>query len=169
LIIKKEFKTIGRYWGLKTWTFLLIGSAIWFIGVYQEAGYDYLYNLLVNQTLNRAVNSFHHKEPFYYYFEVIWYCLAPWSLLFIGVTIAGIKSKLIHTDLEKLFLTIIVVTFVMLTLFSSKLQIYMLPTFPFIAYLTLLLLQKWKLEKEFLCYLQFRQQLSVWYCRRLLY
>ncbi len=147
LIIKKEIKTIGRYWGLKTWTFLLIGSAIWFIGVYQEAGYDYLYNLLVNQTLNRAVNSFHHKEPFYYYFEVIWYCLAPWSLLFIGVTIAGIKSKLIHTDLEKLFLTIIVVTFVMLTLFSSKLQIYMLPTFPFIAYLTLLLLQKMEIGK----------------------
>ncbi len=142
LAVKGELKTLGRYWGGKTWIILLIGCGIWFGGVFYEGGYTYLHNLLFNQTVNRAVDSFHHKKPFYYYFETIWYCLAPWSLLYIGVIIAGIKAKLIKTDLEKLFLTVIAVTFVLLSLISSKVEIYMLPAFPFFAYLTVLLLQK---------------------------
>jgi len=147
LAVKGKLKTVGRYWGIKTWIILLIGSAIWFTGVFIEGGYEYLYNLLFNQTVNRAVDSFHHKKPFYYYFEVIWYSLAPWSLLYIGVILAGIKAKLINTDLEKFFLTIITVTFIGLSMISSKVEVYMLPAFPFFAYLTVLLLQKIKLNK----------------------
>jgi 4-amino-4-deoxy-L-arabinose transferase-like glycosyltransferase len=147
LIVKGKLKTLGRYWGAKTWIVLLIGAAIWFIGVFIEGGYAYLHNLLFNQTVNRAVDSFHHKKPFYYYFEVIWYCLAPWSLLYIGLIFAAIKAKLINTDLEKFFLTIITVTFALLTLISSKVEVYMLPAFPFFCYLTVLLLQKIKLNK----------------------
>ncbi|WP_321437045.1 dolichyl-phosphate-mannose--protein mannosyltransferase [uncultured Bacteroides sp.] len=147
LAVKGELKTLGRYLGAKTWIILFAGSAIWFAGVFIEGGYDYLHNLLFNQTVNRAVDSFHHKKPFYFYFEVIWYCLAPWSLLYIGVLFAGIKAKLINTDLEKLFLTIITVTFVMLSLISSKVEVYMLPAFPFFAYLAVLLLQKGKQNK----------------------
>jgi len=148
LAVKGQLRTLGRYWGAKTWIVLLIGAAIWFTGVFVEGGYDYLHNLLFNQTVNRAVDSFHHKKPFYYYFEVIWYCLAPWSLLYIGLIFAGIKAKLINTDLEKFFLTIITVTFVCLSLISSKVEVYMLPAFPFFGYLTVLLLQKIKLNKR---------------------
>ena len=107
-----------------------------------EGGYTYLHNLLFNQTVNRAVDSFHHKKPFYFYFEAIWYSLAPWSLLYIGVLFAGIKARLINTDLEKFFLTIITLTFVGLSLVSSKVEVYMLPAFPFFAYLAVLLLKK---------------------------
>ena len=147
LAVKGKLKTFGRYWGIKTWIILLAGSAIWFTGVFIEGGYDYLHNLLFNQTVNRAVDSFHHKKPFYYYFEVIWYSLAPWSLFYIGIILAGIKAKLINTNLEKFFLTIITVTFVGLSFISSKVEVYMLPAFPFFAYLTVLLLQKIRLNK----------------------
>ena len=142
LLLKKEIKTIGRYWGWKTLVLLLALCGAWFAGVYAEGGSSYLNNLLFNQTVNRAVNSFHHKAPFYYYFIAFVYSLAPWSLLIAGVLISGIKRKLVTNDLERFFLTIGLTTFVTLSLFSSKLAVYMLPAFPFFVYLSVIWLAK---------------------------
>lgn len=150
LIVQKEIRTIGKYWNMKTFAILLLLCGAWFIGVYAEGGSKYLNNLLFNQTINRAVNSFHHKEPFYYYFVAFLYSLAPWSLLIVGVLIAGIKRKCASTDLERFFLTIALSTFMIFSLVSSKLAIYMLPAFPFFVYLgvvwaTKLGVQQWML------------------------
>jgi 4-amino-4-deoxy-L-arabinose transferase-like glycosyltransferase len=147
LLVKGEIKAIGRYCGWKTWLVLFAFCLIWFTGVYLEGGSGYLDDLLFNQTVNRAVNSFHHKEPVWYYLISFWYTLAPWSLLYAGMLLAGLKKKLITTDLELFFLSIIIPTFITLSLISAKLQIYMLPVFPFIAYLTILWLAKLKFEK----------------------
>ena len=142
LMLKKEIKTIGKYWGWKTVAVLLTLCGIWFAGVYAEGGSQYLDNLLFNQTVNRAVNSFHHKESFYYYFVAIWYSLAPWSFLLITIFLVGLKKRLASTDLERFFLVIALSTFVTLSLFSSKLAVYMLPAFPFIVYLSVMWLRR---------------------------
>ncbi len=147
LYTKGEIKKLGRYWGWKTWTVLFFLCAIWFTGVYAEGGSKYLDDLLFNQTVNRAVNAFHHKEPFYYYFTTIWYSLAPWSLLYAGILLVGLKKKLATTDLERFFLIVTLSTFMILSLISAKLDIYMLPAFPFIAYLTMLWLTKLNFQK----------------------
>lgn len=137
-------KTFGRYWGGKTWGILLLLCAVWFGGVYLEAGPAYLDNLLFNQTVNRAVNSFHHEEPFYYYFITVWYSLAPWSLLLVGVIVAGFCRKLIRTELERFFATVVLTTFVMLACISSKIAVYLAPAFPFFVYLAVLLLSRFR-------------------------
>ena len=142
LLLKKEFRTIGRYWGWKTLGILLLLCGAWFAGVYAEGGNQYLNNLLFKQTVNRAVNSFHHQEPFYYYFVSIWYSLAPWSFLIIGILWVGFRNRIISTDLERFFLTVALSTFVTLSLFSSKLAVYLLPTVPFFVYLSLLWMKK---------------------------
>lgn len=142
LIPKKEYKTILKFWGWKTLLILTILCGAWFLGVYAEGGSQYLNNLLFKQTVNRAVNSFHHQEPFYYYFVSIWYSIAPWSLLLIPVIITGLKKRMIATDLEQFFVVIAFSTFVVLSLFSSKLAVYMLPTFPFFVYLAALWLKR---------------------------
>lgn len=142
LYLKKDIKSIGKYWGWKTLVILLALCGVWFAGVYAEAGGSYLSNLLFNQTIHRAVNSFHHKEPFYYYFTAIWYSLAPWSLLYFGILILGIKKKLLSTDLELFFFVVALSTLVVLSLFSSKLAVYMLPVFPFVVYLSVLWLNR---------------------------
>ncbi|MFA6335431.1 MAG: hypothetical protein WCX48_07735 [Bacteroidales bacterium] len=147
LIIKGDIKTIGRYWGWRTFSILLVCCGLWFLMVYLEGGTEYLNNLVFNQTINRAINSFHHKEPIYYYLKVIWYSLAPWSFLYIGILIAGLKQRLIKTDLEKFFVTIVLTTFILLSLVSSKIEIYMLPAFPFFAYITVLWLSRFKSQK----------------------
>lgn len=143
LLLKKEIKTIGRYWGLKSLALILILCSAWFTGVYAEGGKQYFNDLLFHQTLNRAVNSFHHNEPFYYYLLAIWYSLFPWSLLVITTLITGLIQKLVTNDLERFFLVISLSTLAILSLFSAKLAVYMLPSFPFILYLCVMWLSKY--------------------------
>lgn len=138
LVLKKEYKLIGTYWGWKTLIILVILCSVWFIGAYIEGGNEYLNNLLIKQTVNRAVNAFHHKEPFYYYFIAFWYTLAPWSLLIGAVLWNGFKKRTTFSNLELFFLVTAFSTVITLSLFSSKLAIYMLPALPFFVYLTLM-------------------------------
>lgn len=147
LLMRRDYKAIGRFWGKKTLLVLVALCFIWFLSVWAEGGNEYLNNLLFNQTVNRAVNSFHHKEPFYYYFISIIYSLFPWSLLVIAMIAVGLsKRRAIKSGesslLETFFMTIALSTFIVLSLISSKLQIYLLPAFPFFIYLTLLWLPK---------------------------
>jgi 4-amino-4-deoxy-L-arabinose transferase-like glycosyltransferase len=145
LIYKKKISHFKRYWGWKSFLIILTGSAIWLTGVYIEGGADYLNNLLVHQTVGRGIDSFHHKEPFYYYLISIWYTLAPWSFLVIGLFIAALIKKRINTTLEQFFAVIIVSTLVMLSIISSKIAIYSLPVVPFFIFLTVLLFNKLEL------------------------
>jgi len=144
LFINNKIKKSGRYWGWKTWLILIILCAIWFSGVVNEGVPGYLNNLLFHQTVDRGIDTFHHKEPFYYYFVSYWYSLAPWSMLILVVLLLSAVKRHIKTDLERFFLTTIAVIFIILSLVSSKIQIYLAPAFPFMIYLTALLLQKFK-------------------------
>ena len=140
LAIRKQLKTIGKYWGWRTWTLLGAGCALWFTCAWLEGGSEYLNNLLFHQTIDRAVDAFHHKEPFWYYLVSMWYSLAPWSFLIIGVIIVALVRRMKLADLEVFFLTIILTTLGMLSVFSSKIAVYLAPTFPFFVYLTVLLM-----------------------------
>lgn len=144
LIMKRQWRTIGRYWGWLTWGILLALCAVWFGAVYAEGGTAYLDNLLVKQTAGRAVDAFHHKAPFWYYGVSIWYSLAPWSLLVVGVLVWGLCRwrRMVTTDLERLFLVAALSTFAALSLVSSKIQIYLLPAFPFFIYIAVLWIAK---------------------------
>lgn len=135
LIIQRQWRSIGRFWGWRTWGILLLLSGLWFTGVWLEGGKEYLDNLLFNQTVNRAVDSFHHKEPVWYYTITIWYSLAPWALLIIGAVVYGlIRRPEAKKSVEGFIVTVALTTFVMLSLVSSKIQIYLLPAFPFFVY-----------------------------------
>lgn len=140
LLLKKELRLFGKFLGFRQWGLLLGLCLPWFGGVYIEGGKEYLDNLLFHQTVNRAVDAFHHKEPVWFYLKTIWYSLAPWSLFYLCIIFTGIGKRLINTDVKKLFLTCIATTFITLSLFSGKLDIYLLPVFPFIAYLCFILI-----------------------------
>lgn len=123
-----------RYWGWRTWGVLLACCLVWFGAVYAEGGVGYLHNLLVHQTVDRAVNSFHHEGPFYYYAISIWYSLAPWSLAALGVLAAAWRSRLACAHWQRFFLCVGLGTFVLLSCISAKLQIYFLPAIPFLIW-----------------------------------
>lgn len=145
LVYKKELRSIGKYWGGFTWSVFLGCCILWFGFTYKEGGNEYLNNLLIHQTIDRAVNSFHHEEPFYYYGISIWYSLIPWSLLSIGIIIYAIVKRTIISDTEKFFFIIFTSTFILLSIISSKIDIYFLPAIPFIVYFGIIQLShlKW--------------------------
>ena len=164
LILKRDWKGFGKYLGLKTWGIIAGLAAIWIGCVWIEGGPEYINNLLVKQTVGRAVNAFTHAKPFWFYLVAIIWCLAPYSLLLVGTFAAsllpvrntcveetsgqaqsevGISDtsdasncpKQGRSDLEILFLCTIISTVAMLSSFSSKLPIYLVPVFPFCVYL----------------------------------
>lgn len=142
LIIQKKWKLLPKIWGWHTWLILLVGCLVWFGMVYREGGNDYLQNLLVHQTMDRAINAFTHNKPFYYYLYSVWYCMMPWSLLAGGAIIVYyFKNKHEQNDLNRFFLSVIGCTFIILSLISSKIDIYLIPAYPFIIYLGIISLQ----------------------------
>ena len=150
LLFTKKIRTFGKYWGWKTLLIILAGCALWFTGVYMEGGNNYLNNLLVHQTVGRGINSFHHKEPFYYYAISIWYSIAPWSLLSIGLLVVSLYKRKIKSDIELFFAIIVVSTFVFLSIVSSKIEIYFLPAIPPMIFLTALLLKHFDIQNKWI-------------------
>lgn len=130
----RKYRYIVLAWGWRCWTLLLPLIILWFLCVFGEGGKEYLNNLLFHQTVDRAVNSFHHARPFYYYLIAFWYCLLPWSLAILGLLIVALNKRRLPEGLQAYFLVIFLTTLILLSCISSKLQIYMLPAIPFIIY-----------------------------------
>lgn len=149
LAARHRLKDLKLYWGWVTWGILALLCGIWFTAVWAEGGPEYIGNLLFHQTFDRAVDSFHHKEPFWYYMIVVWYSMAPWSLLIIGTIILTYLKKIRTTELEKFFLSVIFGTFVMLSLFSSKIAVYLTPIFPFCVYFSVSVMDRMPKDKWF--------------------
>lgn len=147
LALTRQLRSVFRYWGWRTWGVLLGGMAVWFTAVYLEGGEAYLNNLLFHQTIDRAVNSFHHEAPFYYYTVCFWYALAPWSLLVVWVLWVAWRKKYVCGELQRFFLITGVVTLVVLSCVSGKLEIYMLPSIPFLIYSSAMPLSRFALSR----------------------
>jgi len=124
-------KKMGRYIGFRTLGVVAGLSAVWIAFAFKEGGKDYIMNLLFHQTVGRAVNAFHHKEPFWYYGVSIWWVIAPWCFAVVPATAVALFKG---DKLQKSLSLGVVSTFVMLSLFSSKLAIYLLPVVPLAVY-----------------------------------
>ena len=139
LLRERGLRDFGRAWGWRTWLVLAVLCGIWWGFAWLEGGRDYIDNLLVHQTVGRAVDAFHHKRPVYWYCIVVWYAMGPWSLLTVPVgTWAAVRRRL--QPPERFFLLVSAAFFVLMSLFSSKLQIYLLPMFGFVNYACFLIL-----------------------------
>ena len=143
LLLTKRAYHIKRYWGVTTWVILLTLSFLWFANTYMEGGKEFLYNQLFHQTLGRAVNSFHHDILLLLSLQFLVFTCSL-SILIVVTVISGIRSKVERIGLEKFFMCIIGTSFLLLSLISSKLDIYMLPLFPFGIYMSVLWLSRVK-------------------------
>ena len=139
LAASRRWKDIGKHLGLVFWGLLAALCVVWFTGAFLEGGAGYLKNLLFHQTVDRAVNSFSHKAPVWYYLVIIWAVMAPWCLATVPAPVSGLVKKRGSEEkpsgYEKTLALTSLSTFVMLSCFSSKLAIYLAPVFPFAVYL----------------------------------
>ena len=139
---KRELRTFGRYLGWRQLLVLVVLCAAWWGCVYAEGGREYISDLLFRQTVGRGVNSFHHKAPLWYYLMRLPMAMAPWSLLYIVVFVTGLARKFVCTDVERFFIATVVSSTVMLSVISAKLDIYLIPMYPFLVYLCVMWLRR---------------------------
>lgn len=137
-VVSRDWRTWLQMWSWRTWLILLVASSGWFAMVYHEGGADYLNNMLFHQTVDRAVEAFHHKRPWWFYLVHIWYTALPWGpLCLVGVgqwLYRTIRSKSVPLDMQSFFTIIFLATLIMLSCVSGKLDVYLLPAYPFLAY-----------------------------------
>ena len=135
LALEKHLKRLGEFMGWRQWLVMLALFGGWILGAYLEGGREYINSLLFHQTLDRAVNAFTHKQPFWWYIPTLLYAVLPYTLLMIPAVVYIYRRRDRDDKFCRLLLTAIAVTFVMLSAFSGKLAIYLTPIIPFMAYL----------------------------------
>ena len=143
LAVKRNIKAFPRIWNWRTWLPIVAGCFIWWTMTAIEGGSAYLKDMLLHQTFGRAFNSFAHARGIFYYLYSIWYIMGPWSLITIGVIIWALVSRKLEMSALTLFFLVTAGTFiVMMSIFSCKLQIYLLPCIGFINYAAYMILFK---------------------------
>jgi 4-amino-4-deoxy-L-arabinose transferase-like glycosyltransferase len=122
-----EFKRIKLLRGLG----IVLGViALWALALILTGQREYAYHLFVLQTLGRAVNSFAHKEPIYYYLKEFPISFLPWTFFLISSLWYAFRQREKLTDIDRYLLCWLIAPFILMSLFSGKLSIYLLPIFP---------------------------------------
>jgi 4-amino-4-deoxy-L-arabinose transferase-like glycosyltransferase len=108
---------------------LLVGG--WLAAAVGRSGWDYLNNILGRQIISRTLNSFAHAQPLYYYIPALLLTFLPWTPL-LPRAASGLWRRGNHgsTSLRTVYFF---TAFVILSLVSCKLFIYLLPLLPMLA------------------------------------
>jgi 4-amino-4-deoxy-L-arabinose transferase-like glycosyltransferase len=134
VLARKEF---GRIKDLHIGKGLCIAVGIiaaWLIPACIIGGETYTQNILFKQTVGRTVESFAHKEPFYFYFKGFPVDFLPWTLFVPAAALYFWKYPSRSKDML-LPLVWFAFTFTMFTLVSGKRNLYLLPLYPAAAML----------------------------------
>lgn len=118
---------------------------VWLIGAWAYEGETFLRVVFVQQIFERATNTFHHKEGPFYYFLTLPAAFLPWTLALGGLSWrrcrtlppALTRSRHAPAAVGRTFLWIAWVSaFVLLSLLSGKVFIYILPLLAPLAAIT---------------------------------
>jgi len=101
--------------------------ALWVVPAALRGGADYAENLLFRQNLGRAIDAWTHREPWYFYLlHGLWFFL-PWMAFLPAAVAHAVKRR---DDASRLALSWFVANFLLLSLLSGKLAIYLLAITP---------------------------------------
>ncbi len=142
LIFERNLRELLR---MRLWLgicIFIVMTLPWFIGLWHQAGTEYLKVFLIHNHLQRFLpgGSSGHHQPFYFYFTGFPAGFLPWSILMIPVIYFSFwKSKNFPNGSGKglLFLKCwLVAGFIFLSFASTKRILYLLPVFAPLAVLT---------------------------------
>jgi 4-amino-4-deoxy-L-arabinose transferase-like glycosyltransferase len=127
---ERRLAGLRSLWPLTGLAALAAGVGAWVWAVVQSGNAEYLDTIWNRQLVGRAINSWSHKEPFYYYLALLPFLLLPWTAL------VASGARQLHRDRPSYWKPIAVFTivpFVTLSMVSEKLPIYLLPMMPGVA------------------------------------
>lgn len=130
-------------WKLLPWKAVLcsfIVPVIWIVFLvleaYQKNNLDYLHDILFVQTVKRYADPWHHFQPFYYFLKTFLYDFAPWSLFFLLALFFPLKKWSGLSSKEKFSWCVCLFVILFFSLSRGKRNVYILPMFPFAAFIT---------------------------------
>jgi len=126
-------RTRGGQWYAGGFAAIVIASAIglsWALPSAAAGGKAYSDELLFGQTAGRMVNSFAHRQPFWWYIPFLPLCLLPW--ISIGTTWRGLKVAKFDSPM-KFLICWSGSSLLILSLVSGKQIHYLLPVIPALA------------------------------------
>ncbi len=120
--------------------------SLWILGVVMVQGPSFFLDTVIGQqVVQRATNTFHHKEPLRYYFIALPLAWLPWTLFPMALPGKKLFTKHLWSSIlrertqgngRRSFLWCLFLgTFVLLSCLSGKVLIYILPMFPAMALL----------------------------------
>ncbi|MCJ7774358.1 MAG: glycosyltransferase family 39 protein, partial [Desulfobacterales bacterium] len=142
---KEKVGYVHLIWG----PFVALGiAAIWLIPACISGGESYTQDILITHNIGRAVKSFAHESPWYYYLINFPGIFAPWSVVFLAVFF-GFKKKLKDNDKSlRFYLTWFCTTFLFFSLFSGKRGQYLLPAYPAFSLFLANVINRWDSRDE---------------------
>lgn len=134
LILEKNIKFLKEIHFIKGLLFIGVLIGLWIAAVYfQPEGKEYISLMFKQETVGRVVNAKTHVKPIYYYAKMVPLLIFPYGLFFLGSLIYSFKNIKFFKEwspMEKIGFSWVVVPFVLFSLASGKLDIYLLPIFP---------------------------------------
>ena len=113
---------------------IILGLLLWGVAVYLDDGSAYLKDLFITQSAQRLSGKMGHPKPIYWYLTNIWYLALPFALSFIYLLIKDLKAhNFKHDLLLSGSVSMVLAVILVISLPSSKLEIYLLPALPFMA------------------------------------
>lgn len=131
-IVNKEKIEVNIHQFFGFFLFLLILSVWYLTAIYKNEGLlDYFIN---NQFIERvAVNKFKRRKPFWYYMVVIPLFGLPWLFYLIFYFKKNIKAIIQEKKTDLILLVTFLALFIILSISTSKLLLYVLPLFSILA------------------------------------
>lgn len=124
---------------------LVIGSSWYFVVVVNTPGlWDYFLGKQIMERITQ--NTYNRSKPFWFYLPLVFGLVLPWWLMFYKRTfkISGIWAKLSRQD--RVLLVCSLCTFLVFSIFKTKLILYILPIFWILA--ILIAAQLYKVSQE---------------------
>lgn len=132
LFLNKDLKFLKKIYFIQGIIFTFSCISLWFINIYFcENGSNYIKLLLGQETLGRITKAKTHVRPIYYYLKTLPLISLPYGLIIFFTLfhyIRNIKYFKKWEEPEKIFFSMSVPLFILLSIASGKLVIYLLPT-----------------------------------------
>ena len=120
----------------------------WYLIILQERPllWDYFFE---NQLVKRAISqSYHRGKPFWFYLLIVPLIALPWFPFLVHQSIKKFKHLRKEKSWDYILLLTITITLLIFSIFKTKLILYVLPSFGFVALLSAQLISKVELKTQ---------------------
>jgi 4-amino-4-deoxy-L-arabinose transferase-like glycosyltransferase len=133
LVARRQWRRLVRFVVSPGMALLLVTVGGWLTAMWALGHRDYVENILFKQVAGRALGSWDHPEPFYYYVWTLPLLFLPWTPFVPGALARAWRAM--DRDVFAILIAWFGADYLVLSAVSTKLAIYLLPVLPPLAIL----------------------------------